>query len=192
MAETDLDVRVRRTRERLRAAVVRLAAEQPVEEIAVADLVRVARINRTTFYKHAATPADVLADVLYAELDAIRADGLAPDQQSWETSSGRLADHLEHYDAVYTAGLVGRRSAVLHHLLVDHFTASARGLLERDPALLPGGHGTPQWRATAYSGFIAHGMAGIVEAWLAEPAPRDRRLLISASASVMATWFASR
>lgn len=196
--EDELDVRVRRTRERLRHAVLSLAAEQPVEAVAVADLVRLARINRTTFYKHAATPADVLSQVLFVDLDRMRGDvlddALAParPRDIWVRSAGELADHLQRYDSLYTAGLVGQRSAVLYRLLVDHFTVSARTLLERQPELLPDGAGSREWRIKAMSSVVAHGEVGLVEAWLSEPPPRDRDLLISASAALMATWFGPR
>ncbi|MEU4562696.1 TetR/AcrR family transcriptional regulator [Actinoplanes sp. NPDC023936] len=185
MSEEPLDVRVRRTRERLQGAVLRLASEHPVEEIAVADLVRDARVNRTTFYKHAASPVEILEQILYADLDRLRAEWLSG---SWDDHSGALADHVERYDGVYTKGLVGQRSAVLHRLLVEHFAASARALLDARPQLLPEGTGSPQWRTKAYSAFIAHGQVGIVEAWLGEPRPRDRRLLISASAAMLPSW----
>ncbi|MET3426895.1 AcrR family transcriptional regulator [Actinoplanes tereljensis] len=186
----DVDVRIRRTRERLSQAVLRLAADHPVEDIAVADVVRLARINRTTFYKHAASPADVLAEVLYADLDRIRMAWIAgaPAREIWERSAAELADHLQRFDALYTTGLVGQRSAVLNRLLVEHFVGSARALLDRDPHLLPDGAGSAEWRTKVFSRFIAHGEVGVVEAWLTEPAPRDRTLFISASASFMSTW----
>ncbi|MFE7030375.1 TetR/AcrR family transcriptional regulator [Streptomyces sp. NPDC057621] len=191
----DLDVRARRTRARLHEAVVRLAAERPVEDIAVADLVRAARVNRTTFYKHATSPAQVLEQVLYADLDRVRAEWIAdataarlPVTMVWERASHALLDHLEHYEAVYAAGLVGRRSAILHHLLVDHFAASVRTLLDGSPTLLPGGDGPSSWRMEAHSLFLAHGETGLVEAWLSLPVPRDRRLFVSAASGALPSW----
>ncbi|MGW1228975.1 TetR/AcrR family transcriptional regulator [Streptomyces sp. NPDC001478] len=190
-----LDVRVRRTRDRLREAVLRLASERPVEEIAVADLVREARVNRTTFYKHATSPATILEQVLYEELDRVRAGwitdvlaGTLPVHEVWERASGALLDHLERHDALYTVGLTGHRSAVLHHLLVEHFTVSVSTLLEREPEAVPGDEGSLAWRVEAASRFLAHGEAGIVEAWLALPAPRDRRLFVSAANALLPSW----
>ncbi|MFF2325036.1 MULTISPECIES: TetR/AcrR family transcriptional regulator [unclassified Streptomyces] len=198
-SEEALDVRTRRTRARLREAVLRLAAQRPVEDISVADLVRAARINRTTFYKHAESPAAVLEQVLYADLDEVRAGWLTDTvtaeltaHEIWERASGALVDHLERHDAIYTAGLAGRRSAVLHHLLVDHFTTSVHTLLDQDPELLPGGEGPAAWRADAYSRFVAHGEVGLVEAWLSLPTPRDRRLFTSAAATLLPPWLATR
>ncbi|MEV6436168.1 TetR/AcrR family transcriptional regulator [Streptomyces anulatus] len=190
-----LDARVRRTRDRLREAVLRLASERPVEEIAVADLVREARVNRTTFYKHATSPAVILEQVLYEELDHVRAvwitDTLAGTLSAhdiWERASQALLDHLERHDALYTVGLVGHRSAALHHLLVEHFTVSVATLLERDPEAVPGQDGPLAWRVDASSRFLAHGEAGIVEAWLSLPAPRERHLFVSAATALLPSW----
>ncbi|MER6722242.1 TetR/AcrR family transcriptional regulator [Streptomyces halstedii] len=196
-AAADLDVRARRTRARLREAVLRLASERPVEDVAVADLVRAARINRTTFYKHAGSPAAVLERVLYADLDRVRSgwiddtlEGRLSGQEVWERASHALVDHLERYDALYTAGLVGRRSAVLHRLLVDHFVESVRTLLARDPGMLPAGDGPTAWRTEAHARFVGHGEFGVVEAWLSLPAPRDRALFVSAVTSMLPAWLA--
>ncbi|OLO25747.1 TetR family transcriptional regulator [Streptomyces sp. MNU77] len=191
----ELDARVRRTRGRLFEAVVRLASERPVEDIAVADLVRAARINRTTFYKHASSPAQVLEQVLYADLDRVRTAWITdvtaaelPVAVIWERASRLLLDHLERYDRVYTAGLVGHRSAILHRLLVDHFTMSVRTVLDRDPGLLPAGEGRATWRAAAHSAFLGHGEAGLVETWLSLPSPRDRDLFVSAASAALPGW----
>ncbi|MFJ3671470.1 TetR/AcrR family transcriptional regulator [Streptomyces sp. NPDC090106] len=215
--EAVLDVRAQRTRTRLREAVLRLARERPVEEIAVADLVRDARVNRTTFYNHVATPAAVLEQVLYEELDQLRADWIEdtlearrPADEVWKRASEALIDHLERYDAVYTTGLVGQRSPALHRLLVEHFTASVRALLDREPGMLPLGPaprsdsptpdsapaseepgGPVAWRREAYSRFVAYGEVGIVEAWLALPSPRDPHLFVSAAETMLPDWLSS-
>jgi AcrR family transcriptional regulator len=192
--DESLDVRQRRTQARLREAVLRLAAEGPVEEIGVSDLVRAARINRTTFYKHATSPTDVLARVLYADLDGVRAGWLAeaevggqPVEAVWEHASGALLDHLERYDDVYTTGLTAGRSAVLYRLLVDHFVASVQAVLRQGGGTAPG-EGPAAWRADAVSRFVAHGEAGLVEAWLALPRPRERRLFVAAAAEMLPAW----
>lgn len=189
------DVRVRRTRARLREAVLRLASERPVEEISVADLVRAARINRTTFYKHADSPAAVLERALYEDLDRLRAVWLAdaataglPAEAVWNHASDALLDHLERYDALYTVGLTGHRSAVLYRLLADHFAASVQALFDRRPAGPPPGHGPDAWRSAAYSAYTAHGEVGLVEAWLALPRPRERQLFASAALALLPDW----
>lgn len=190
-----LDVRQLRTQARLREAVLRLAADCPVEDISVTDLVRAARVNRTTFYKHAASPTEVLGRVLYAELDRVRADWLTdirggdlPAETVWERASEALLDHLERYDDLYTTGLARHRSAVLYRLLIDHFTDSVRAVLETGLGTIPDGAGSPTWRTEAFSRFVAHGEVGLVEAWLSLPRPRERRLFISAAAAALPDW----
>jgi AcrR family transcriptional regulator len=175
--------------------VLLLAAEQPVESIAVADLVRAARVNRTTFYKHADSPAAVLEGLLYEDLDRVRADWLAETDSAelsvnevWAHATGALLDHLERYDELYTQGLAGHRSAALHRLLVDHFSVSVQTLIARGPARLPAGAGSAAWRTEAASRFLAHGEVGLVEAWLALPAPRDRTLFASAAQTLLPAW----
>jgi len=103
-----------------------------------------------------------------------------------------MADHLCRFDALYTAGLVGHRSATLYRLLVDHFTTTATMFLEQNQALLPPGDGPASWRTLAHGAFLAHGTAGVVEAWLSLPAPRDTRLFISAAVEVLPAWALSR
>jgi AcrR family transcriptional regulator len=193
--DTALDVRQRRTLTRLREAVVRLAAEQPVEEITVSDLVRAARVNRTTFYKHAASPTEILAQVLYADLDRVRAGWLAdteappmPSESAWDRASEALLEHLERFDDIYTTGLAERRSPVLFHLLVDHFTASITAVVRHGTRRLPEGAGSAAWRTEALSTFAAHGEAGLVEAWLRLPRPREHAPFISAVAAAMPEW----
>ncbi|XVU27585.1 TetR/AcrR family transcriptional regulator [Actinoplanes sp. CA-054009] len=194
-----VDVRVQRTRTRLREAVVRLAADRPVEDVPVADLVRAARVNRTTFYQHATSPAAVLSELLYEDLDAMRADLIAgfaeaalPPRAIWERSAAAMADHLTRFDALYTAGLVGHRSATLYRLLVDHFATTATTFLEQNPTLLPPGAGTPSWRTRTHGAFLAHGTAGVVEAWLSQPPPRDPALFVTAAVEVLPPWVLSR
>ncbi len=58
------DPRVRRTRERLRTALLSLAAEQELASITMAAVARRAQVNRATAYQH------------YADLDALVADAM--------------------------------------------------------------------------------------------------------------------
>lgn len=197
--EETLDVRRLRTQARLRDAVLRLAADSPVEEVSVTDLVRVARVNRATFYKHAPSPTEVLGRFLYTELDRVRADWLTDirggdlsAETVWERASAALLDHLERYDDLYTTGLARHRSAVLYRLLVDHFTDSVRTVLESGLGTIPDSTGTQAWRTDAFSRFVAHGEAGLVEAWLSLPRPRERRLFISAAAATLPDWLVRR
>ncbi|MET7772527.1 TetR family transcriptional regulator [Nocardia sp. NPDC005366] len=59
-----VDIRILRTRESLRAAVLALAAERDWSEISITDLTRRARVSRPTFYQHYASLDELAADAL--------------------------------------------------------------------------------------------------------------------------------
>jgi len=44
--------------------------------------------------------------------------------------------------------------------------------------------------ASLYAAFIAHGVAGAVEAWLRYPAPRDEHRLLAAVEAMYPGWYA--
>jgi AcrR family transcriptional regulator len=67
-----VDARQRKTRAKLAAVILRLAAERPASELTVSEITVAAEINRSTFYQHAASPMDLLERVLREELDSIR------------------------------------------------------------------------------------------------------------------------
>jgi len=58
------DVRIIKTRRDLRAALVKLLAEENFDKIGVSDICSEAMINRMTFYKHYSDKYDLLNDVL--------------------------------------------------------------------------------------------------------------------------------
>ena len=62
------DPRFQRVREQLVRAVVDLAAEKPAEQISVSELTARAGVARTTFYKHAESPAGLLANHLINQI----------------------------------------------------------------------------------------------------------------------------
>lgn len=57
------DLRIRLTKELLRKSLLHLMEEKPIGELSVSDLCRSAGINRGTFYKHYATPWDLLTQI---------------------------------------------------------------------------------------------------------------------------------
>ncbi|MFT4305577.1 MAG: helix-turn-helix domain-containing protein, partial [Microbacterium sp.] len=59
-----MDPRRQRTRERLRGAVLELAAAKPIERVTVAELARAAGVMRDTVYRHTPGPVELLAEVL--------------------------------------------------------------------------------------------------------------------------------
>jgi AcrR family transcriptional regulator len=180
-----VDARQRRSQERLHAAVLALAADRPVAELSVTAVAAEAGVHRSTFYEHAASPADLLEQALLAELDELRAGLLADDADDTddaddsagvaaavaEVTAGVLR-HVERYAAVYRRGLgVGSGSGSLHAVLSEHFRGTSRALLDRARVTID----------VAVSGvsdavvadvavrLLADGTVGAIEAWLEHP-----------------------
>ena len=118
------DARAVRTTELLRVAILRLAAEQHVDRLSVAQIAAAAGIHRVTFYDHARSPSALLARVMRDELDAVRAEYLA----SSYTSEHSLAEAVRH-TSMAVAALVDSHSAIFEHLLAEHSRTTAHDLL---------------------------------------------------------------
>ena len=174
-----VDVRQRRSQERLHAAVLRLAAERSVSELSVTELAVEAGVHRSTFYEHAASPADLLQAALVAELDVLRARLYDEAATDVDRVVGEVTEdvlrHVERHAAVYRRGLgAGSGSGSLHAMLSGHFRESSRRLLEL--ARLQVGVQVPgvpdEVVADLAVRFVADGTVGIIEGWLAQPEPR--------------------
>lgn len=68
MRSTETDPRYLRTRQALLDALLRLTAQRPAQSVTVSELTALAGVSRSSFYAHAASPADLLADHLSARL----------------------------------------------------------------------------------------------------------------------------
>ncbi|EQB11151.1 TetR/AcrR family transcriptional regulator [Sphingobium lactosutens] len=188
------DARIERTRARLAAAVLSLAAERDITSVSVSELTRRAGINRSTFYEHARTPVELLTRVLSCELDMVRRrgmdqlerDGLLLRDLTRSTLHAILAHVLRHED-VY--GGVGRASArfALRVVLAEHIEQSMLTIF-REGFVNPPMPGPEA--AALYAAQLAHGAAGAVEAWLHLPGPRDERMLLAAIEAMYPSWFA--
>ncbi|MEU0739124.1 TetR/AcrR family transcriptional regulator [Streptomyces sp. NPDC006134] len=81
-SEGSLDPRVRRTRARLRTALLDLSAERDLDTITMADIAKRAEVNRATVYLHYKDRDDLLLDAtdsaMSALVEAVRACRTAP------------------------------------------------------------------------------------------------------------------
>lgn len=130
---TPEDPRAARTRAKLRQALLAECAEQPLEEIGVAALVRRAGVGRATFYVHyadlEALAVDACADVVREAVEALHAWRGRPDLVSAPPTLRAfftgLAPHTALYRALLSPGGGGPLGRVLHRDL------RARSLAER-------------------------------------------------------------
>ena len=184
------DVRHERTRKRLAGAVLSLASRRDISSASVSELSRRAGIYRTTFYAHADTVVELLTKVLSSELDEVRRKYMIEQERTGQflldharRSLSDVVDHVVKHEAVY-----GRTSLtpVLRAVLAEHFQGSL------SLAIRKGFVGRPSARpedTAICSAFIAHGIAGGIEAQLHLPATRDREALHTAIESMYPTWY---
>lgn len=192
------DPRAARTQASLREAVLRLAGSQRVEDISVSQLTAAAQVNRTTFYRHATSAADVLREALYADFDAIRTDTLAigdsvqDRREAWMAVTVRIAEHMERFEDVYRTGFGNNEapSPALMRIAAEHFETSVHQYLERFPSLLPSvpESALPTLELAA-ARFIASGTVELMRTWIQSPTPRDPRDYATITLAVMPAWF---
>jgi len=176
-----VDPRQQRTTDALRGVIMQIATEEPIEQVAVAEIARRAKITRSTFYNQTTSPAALLTQYLSAELDAVRegfvervteTTGSLADM--WAASEQELVDHLVRHAAIYERSLAasetGRLGPTLRSLLADHIEQSLREHLTQFPQVAPESN---QLDRDMYAAFLAHGIVGTFEVWLRSPAPRD-------------------
>ncbi|RWZ58493.1 TetR/AcrR family transcriptional regulator [Labedella populi] len=193
-----MDPRQARTWSRLVEVVHEIAAEQPIDEVSVAELARRAAITRDTFYRHASGPADLLARVLRAELDELLAD-FSKDADSrggglavFDVAERALLAHMREHRSIYRGAMSPRLVPALRDMLVDTIERSLLDLLERHSEIAPDGPaGVDRARQLRVSAaYAASGTIGAIEVWLAddEPAASDdaARAILAASP---AWWF---
>lgn len=102
-----MDPRIARTRALLQDALLALARERDLDEIAVADIADRATINRSTFYQHYADKETLLADALDARARQAGADlDEAGTLELTDDPPDLLVRYVEHLDE--NAGLYRR------------------------------------------------------------------------------------
>ncbi|WP_082554066.1 TetR/AcrR family transcriptional regulator [Aeromicrobium sp. Root495] len=165
-----MDVRRRRSRDRLHRAVLELARTSPVSELTVTQVARAAGVHRSTFYEHADSTTDLLQAALLSELDALRADLLAdPSAAAVHQVTRGVLEHVRTHAPIYRRGLASDAgSAALHGMLSEHFLESSRQVLRSGRLRVPLHlEGEPDGvTADAAARFVASGTVGVIQAWL--------------------------
>ncbi len=176
-----MDPRSRRSRQALREAILRRAAERPIAELTVAAVCRDAGVTRDTFYRHADNPTDLLAAALRDELDAVAHD--IDDAATLGSAERTLLAHVRERADVYRGALEPRLAAPIRAVLEDVVATGLAGWLERHPETGPDGPmaGLPRDIAVAYA---TGGTVAAIEAWLrsgADDVEEATRSILAAS-----------
>lgn len=107
------DPRYVRSRSALVDAVLTLAARRPAEDITVRELTDLAHVSRQTFYSHSPSPADLLTDVLLADLaptgdllfGPLEADRGESFSEVWTVSFRATLEHVRRFTDIYAVML---------------------------------------------------------------------------------------
>ncbi len=175
------DPRTRRTRERLREALLEECAERSLEELSVASVVRRAGVGRATFYLHyedlQALAVDACGEVVRVAVDAVhdfdgRPDPTSPPRALTAFIAG-VEDRADLYRRFLQPGGGGPLGELLHREL------SARAQLERRKAGAPYSPLAGSAVSAVFTGVFADWLHGLVDLKPAEFAGQVWRLVIS-------------
>lgn len=172
------DVRAVRTRERLREAYLAISKSGAVPM--VSTVVRVAAVNRSSFYAH----FDDMDDMSLWVLDEALGD-LAMSQ----AELARRAHQNTRVTAItagsaYLDAIEANRAALSAAVLADRARARARIGATMERTMLDFLAITPGWddlsvNARATASWVAHGWAGVICAWLAGDIVMSRQELLT-------------
>ena len=187
-----MDPRSRRSRDRLFAAALDLAAEEPIASLSVTQVAEAAGVHRSTFYEHASSPGDLVEQALTGELDDLRAALLRDDSDAGtavtEVTEGVL-EHVARNAAIYRRELADGGGS-LHAMLSRHFRETMRILLARARVRIDIEVAGVQHAEIdeAASRFLADGTVGVIEGWLRHPEPEVEDFLKVYLAILPAWW----
>ncbi|KAA9008026.1 TetR/AcrR family transcriptional regulator [Histidinibacterium aquaticum] len=175
-----MDLRRRRTRSRLQAALRSLLSEGPLSAVTVEELTRRAGVTRPTFYSNYSDLSDMLGeylDGLLAELDRRNAELL---ERSGECESTR-ADMARITASIFAD--LDRDDPRLHALLGGvpgltpevRFARMVEGLIDRS---VHSGHPAPTREEKVVAAhFFTGAFLGLVRLWASRPEGIDALML---------------
>ncbi|MEB4614073.1 TetR/AcrR family transcriptional regulator [Leucobacter sp. M11] len=175
-----MDPRAQRSLDRLRVAVLHLAAETPITKITAVAVCRAAGVTRETFYQHTGSPtellvaalaADVNADVgdAFPEIDARRSGGHDA-STPFDAGERALLAHVSRQGEVYRRNAAPKLAAPLREHLEGMILRQLRAHLGSYPEIVPTqmSDATPN-ELDMIAAYAASGTVGAIEVWLHAP-----------------------
>lgn len=169
-----VDPRARRSRDRLFAAVLELAASGRVDGVSVSEVARTAGVTRDTFYRHSGSVSELLTMALAERLLDYLAGHVgeqfpAPSELVDVLASAELAllRHIAELGSVYRAALGGSSAAPVRRALTSFLQENIEVALRLYPdiAPLPENEMDDLSRAMI-AAYAASGTVGAIEVWL--------------------------
>lgn len=119
-----VDRRIRKTREALRAALQKLLLDKAFDQITIRDIADEADIAYTTFFRHHADKDSLLSDLADAEISALLDLTLplfAPDDSLRSTLA--MCKHVQTKGKLWTALLTGGAAGTIRMQFIDQTAA---------------------------------------------------------------------
>ena len=184
------DARIVRTRAALHKAVLELAQQKPVSEIAVSELADLAEINRVTFYKHYATPGEALTEALSTLLDAASegsGENFSDEADPFMACLYTALDHIEERREIYTIAFNDLIDGTVPMMLARHLATVAHTYLvkrrKRKPSI-------PDVDLDVAAAFLASGAMGAIHVWTLE-GDMSRERFVENMEHYLPSWFYS-
>lgn len=164
-----MDPRQARTWQRLSAAISERLRHAPLVEVSVSDLARDAGISRDTFYRHASSPADLLAKVLGEAFDAALTEFYTfdlPAREHFNRAERALFLHVDEHREQYLAAMNPGLVEPIRTMLTQRIEAGLVQFLLVKPEVAPAAAPSVRDPNRLYAAFSAAGTVGAVELWL--------------------------
>jgi AcrR family transcriptional regulator len=161
-----IDRRIIRSKKVMKDAILSLMHEKDLREITVTDIVRIADINRGTFYKHYQYTEDILREIIDEVLSDLK-DSFRDPYKNMEvfelnkltTSAIKVFDHVTRYATFYSlivqtnalAGFQHRFCNVLKELALSDFKNEMSN---------------PKINAELNAGYQAYAILGLIIEWI--------------------------
>lgn len=159
-----MDARARRSQEKLRDAILVLAARSPITDVTVSAVCKEAGVTRDTFYRHAAGPQQLLADALAAELAETLTIMRGLDHIG--AAERALLTHVSDRAAVYRGAMHPSLVAPLRSNLEGAVREGLEVWAELHPDILPPSAAADESALRIATAYAAAGTAGAIEEWL--------------------------
>ncbi|QHC55207.1 TetR/AcrR family transcriptional regulator [Rathayibacter tanaceti] len=180
----------------LHRAIIELATTRDVSTLTVSEITGLAGVNRSTFYAHASSAAELLCAALRDELDTIRDEYLtllrsgAATDSSIREGTARVLGHLERHRELYlrafdaVSGDSGLRAMLAVHFRTAVAATLATGVLDVPATDAPAG-----FLEDGTASFLAAGSVGLMEQWLRLPEPREPDSYLAAYRRLLPLWW---
>lgn len=159
-----LDLRIVKTKEALKEALMLLLKEKALNAISVTEICRLAKVNRGTFYTHYGQVEDLFEEYYREIMQNLKDSYLEPYKYAWtihtkelNPATIRIFHHIEKYEEFYRIVFSNTAPLAYYYLLFDHL----QQLLDEDLRI----HGNDQIDIAMLSAYQANAILGLVVEW---------------------------